>query len=129
MEPAPGKADDYRSQRSGNDAKDENERKIVLNEGDVAEKVAGTHDGNGPENSASAREEFKAEVVHAGGASDKRRESTNDWNEAGKENGFAAVAHIERVSILKFFRINPTDAAVIDFVAEPFARGVSHSVS
>ena len=49
-----------------NDSENEDFRKILLNERDVAEKVACANDRYRPENGAEAAEEFKAQTIHAG---------------------------------------------------------------
>ena len=74
-----------------NDSENEDFRKILLNERDVAEKVACTNDRYRPENGAEAAEEFKAQTIHAGCAGHERRESAHDGNESGKNYCFPAV--------------------------------------
>ena len=108
----PGEAHEDGAENGGDDAENENEGEVVLDEGDVAEEVARSDDRDGPEDGARAAEEFEAKAVHAGRARDEGREGAHDRNETGKEDRLAAVLHVEVVRRRKLLRIDPGDASV-----------------
>lgn len=128
LKPAPDESHDDGADDGGHDAEQKNQGKVLLDEGNVPEEVARADDGNGPDHGSRSAEEFKAQVVHARRAGNQGRKRANDGNEARKKNGFAAVAHIEAVRMLELLGINPADAAVVDFVSQPFASAVSDGI-
>ena len=129
LEPLPGKAHNDGTGDGGEDAEEQNFRKILLNEGNVAEEVACADNGNGPEDRARAAEEFKAQSVHSRRTGNQRRKGADDGHETGEENGFAAVRDVELVRMLKLFRIQPTDVAVVNFVSQPFPGRIAYGIA
>jgi len=64
----------------------------------TAKKIAAENHGADPENAAENVVEQIAGIRHTGGAGDRRTKSANDGNEAGEDDGLAAVFFVEIVS-------------------------------
>lgn len=62
-------------------------------------------------------------------ACNERREGADDRHEAGEQDGLAAVAHVEVVSVAELLFVDPGDVAAVDAVAEPAALLVAERVA
>ena len=107
--------------QSSEDADNQNQRKIVLDEWDVAEEIARKNDAADPHNGSASAVKLKAQRVHLGRTGNQRSKRTNDRYETSEHNRFAAVLFVEVVRFSQGVLVNPADGAVVNLIAEPIA--------
>ena len=89
-----------RQERQDDDGQDD-QRKILFDERQVAEEVAAVQKRGGPEHAAGHIVTLKPAVAHAAGARHERREGAHDRHEAGDDDGFTAVPFEELVGAIQ----------------------------
>src|SRR5574341_433316 len=88
-----------RGQRGDEDDREDQQRKIAIETGDAAEKVANQisdhRHADAPEDTAKQIEEKEAAIVHRDRAGDNRREGADEGHKARSGNRHAAISVVK----------------------------------
>lgn len=84
-----------------NDTQDK-ECQVLFDEWQVTKVIAPQYKKTYPKNRTYQAEQYKMPVSHASHTRYKRREGTNNWQEASEDDGFATMFLIECV---RFFQV------------------------
>ncbi len=118
-----------REERDDDDA-DHDELEVLLDDGYVAEEIAGTEDAPDPDQSADHVEGEEAAVVHRADACHEGGEGADDGNEAGDDDRLAAVTVEELLRLLQVVHVQPADVfAAEDLGAQDLAEVVVRGIA
>ena len=98
----------HHHRQDGNyDDRDDDQREILFDEGDVAEEISGDHAEGNPENGSADAEGQEARIVHGADTGHEGCEGAEDRHEAGDDDRDSAVLFIEGMSLVQIFPLEP----------------------
>ena len=102
----------------------------MLNHGNIAEIIAAPGKDDGPNNAAGDVVKNETPVSHASDAGHKGGKGADNRDEAGEENGLAAVLFVEFIGLIKIFPFKKKAFFLIkDAGAEKFSQGVINRIT
>ena len=115
---------DDAGQDGDDDDGEHHQRQILAHHRQVAEEVTGQHEQPDPEQAAGEAEGQKAGIGHVSDAGHEWREGAQDRQEAGEQNGLAAVAVVEVAGTVEVLaieqpRVGVAEHAWSEVVADP----------
>ncbi len=122
-------ADESRHQRQYDDAH-QDRGEVLLDPGDIAEQVTGYRQRDHPDHCARDVVERETAVRHLRDAGHKRRQRAHDRNEAGDDDGLAAMPLEKFVGDPQVFRVRPPILFALERLApEPATHGEIDSIA